>query len=67
MNGEIQEDWDFDDYERGDFEPVCDTCGGDGWVESVADESGRHGWDDDGPGTCPNCGGTGLRKDQKRF
>ena len=56
---------DFDDdydYEC-DEEPSCHTCGGEGWVESVAEESGRWGWDDDGPGKCPNCRGSGLSKD----
>ena len=50
-----------------DEEPRCSTCGGDGDVDSVAEVSGRWGWDDDGPGTCPNCGGSGLRKDQTTF
>jgi hypothetical protein len=57
-------DWSDD---MGDDEPDCMTCGGDGFVDSVAQETGRHGWDDDGPGECPNCGGTGKRKDQKWF
>jgi len=55
-----------DDFEDRD-EPHCDTCGGAGWVESVARESGRYFYDTDSPGTCPNCGGSGLRKDQKTF
>ena len=63
----------IDDYEEmfeddtTDDELECTSCGGAGWVWSVADESGRYGFDDDEPGTCPNCGGTGLRKDQKWF
>jgi hypothetical protein len=48
-------------------EPSCLTCGGEGLVDSVSETSGRRGWDDDGPGTCPNCNGSGLRKDQQVF
>lgn len=44
-------------------EPICYTCGGDGWVDSVAQTTGRYFWDDDGPGECPNCKGSGLAKD----
>ncbi len=58
-------DDDEDDYD--DDEPRCTTCGGDGFVDSVAAETGRYGWDDDGPGKCPNCKGSGLRKDQQYF
>ena len=50
-----------------DTELRCHTCGGEGWVWSVAEESGRWGWDDDGPGKCPNCRGSGLRKDCTTF
>lgn len=57
----------FDDDHFSDQEPTCMTCGGDGFVDSVAGESGRYFWDDDGPGTCPNCNGSGSRKDQKWF
>ena len=45
----------------------CRTCGGEGWVWSVAEVTGRYFWDDDGPGDCPNCGGSGLAKDCKYF
>ena len=48
-------------------EPPCLSCAGEGVVDSVAGESGRYGWDDDGPGTCPNCNGSGSRKDQQWF
>ena len=48
-------------------EPVCLNCFGEGFVDSVSETSGRRGWDDDGPGTCPNCNGSGLRKDQQWF
>jgi hypothetical protein len=48
-------------------EPKCMSCCGDGFVDNVAEESGRYGWDTDGPGTCPNCNGSGLRKDQQTF
>lgn len=48
-------------------EPSCLDCGGEGFVDSVSESSGRRGWDDDGPGTCPNCNGSGLRKDQQWF
>jgi hypothetical protein len=56
---------DEDDFGGPDL--ACLSCGGDGFVDSVAGESCRYGWDDDGPGTCPNCDGSGLRKDQKWF
>ena len=58
----------LDDYEL-DYcdEPSCMTCFGDGWVDSVVEETGRFGWDPDEPGKCPNCGGSGLRKDQTYF
>jgi DnaJ-class molecular chaperone len=62
----IDDDLDTD-YELDDHEESCSTCGGDGFVDSVAEESGRWGWDDEGPGPCPNCGGSGLRKDQVTF
>lgn len=45
--------WDDDD----EYGPRCMSCGGEGVVDSVCEESGRWGWDDDGPGTCPNCKG----------
>jgi hypothetical protein len=57
------DDWDDDD----DNGPRCMSCGGEGFVDSVCEETGRWGWDDDGPGTCPNCNGSGLRKDQTYF
>jgi hypothetical protein len=47
--------------------PACLNCFGEGFVDSVSETSGRRGWDDDGPGTCPNCNGSGLRKDQQWF
>ena len=50
-------------YEDDDREYPCHTCGGDGWVLSVAEASGRHGWDTEGVGDCPNCGGSGNRSD----
>jgi hypothetical protein len=42
--------------------PACLSCFGEGFVDSVSGTSGRRGWDDDGPGTCPICNGTGLKK-----
>lgn len=61
-------DSDMDDFDDDDgYEPPCMSCSGEGTVDSVSAESGRWGWDDDGPGTCPNCNGSGLRKDQKWF
>lgn len=56
-----------DEFDYDGYEPSCYTCCGEGVVDSVAQASGRYGWDDDGPGDCPNCGGSGLRKDQKVF
>jgi len=55
-----------DDFDE-ESEPRCRTCGGDGFVESVAAESGRHGWDDEGPGPCPNCRGSGPLKNCTTF
>jgi len=60
---DLDEDEDFDE----EFEPPCHTCGGEGWVDSVAESSGRHGWDTEEPGPCPNCRGSGLRKDCTTF
>lgn len=54
------DDDEFDD----DRELECISCLGEGWVDSVAAETGRYLWDTDGPGPCPNCGGSGFRKDQ---
>lgn len=51
-------DYDDEDYEP-DPDALCNTCGGDGFVDSVAEVTGRHGWDDEGPGDCPDCLGTG--------
>lgn len=48
-------------------EPPCHDCGGEGWVDSVVEYSGRWGWDDDAPGICPNCRGSGKRKDCTTF
>lgn len=56
-----------DDVSDPDYEPRCHTCGGEGFVENVAAETGRWGWDEDGMGTCPNCRGSGLRKDCTTF
>lgn len=72
MTGDGHEDNDdqqIDDDRDFDFEdePRCHTCCGEGWVESIAAESGRYGWDDDGPGRCPNCRGSGLAKDCSTF
>ena len=67
-NGDERDDWQFEWHEvDDDAEPSCMPCGGDGFVDSVAQESGRYGWDPDEPGTCPNCRGSGLRKDQTTF
>ena len=54
-------------YAAGGEEPRCHTCGGEGIVESVAEASGRYGWDEDDIGTCPNCNGSGLAKDCTTF
>ncbi len=54
---------DFDDNEYDYEDQSCHTCGGEGWVDSVAEATGRWGWDDPRPGTCPNCKGSGLAKD----
>jgi len=63
-----QDDDRFDDEDDfGGQEPPCLSCAGEGVVDSVAGESGRYGWDDDGPGACPNCNGSGSRKDQQWF
>ena len=50
-----------------DDEPQCHDCGGDGWVDSVVELTQRYGWDDDAPGLCPNCRGSGLLKDCTTF
>jgi hypothetical protein len=63
VDDSIDDSMDWDDAP----EPPCYTCGGDGVVDSVAECSGRWGFDDRGPGTCPNCNGSGLRKDQQTF
>lgn len=57
-----------DDYEWEEKcdDPTCSTCYGEGWVESVVDETNRWLWDRDA-GECPNCHGTGLRRDQTYF
>ncbi len=57
----------FDDEDNDPYyyelDTRCNTCGGDGFVESVAAETGRHFWDTEGPGKCPNCRGSGLARD----
>ena len=59
---------DYDEYYDRDWDEdeqlECIHCGGDGWVENVAAESGKYGWDTEGPGRCPCCGGSGKREDQ---
>lgn len=41
-------------------EPKCMSCCGDGFVDNVAEESGRHGWDSFDPNhDCPRCSGSG--------
>lgn len=62
MDDYFDDDEDFDDHE-----PHCRDCGGEGYVDNVAEISGRWGWDDDGPGFCPNCRGSGLLKDCTTF
>lgn len=57
----------FDPYYGPDPDLPCHTCGGDGYVDSVAEASGRWDWDTEQAGPCPNCGGSGLRKDCKTF
>ena len=43
---------DEDDDEWDDPDTRCMTCGGDGMVDSVVEETLRYGWDDDAPGPC---------------
>lgn len=65
-----QQEWDIDHDQDDDFEDDeerCHTCGGEGWVLSVVEETNRYGWDKDEPGECPNCGGSGLMKDCTTF
>lgn len=57
-------DDDLDDCDDGYEQLWCMTCLGEGYVESLSQETGRYLWDTDGPGKCPNCGGTWKRKDQ---
>jgi hypothetical protein len=65
---QTQDDDRFDDEDDfGGQEPACMNCMGEGVVDSVAGESGRWDWDDEGPGICPNCNGSGSRKDQQWF
>lgn len=56
-----------DEYYLDELDNCCHTCGGSGWVESLAEE--RCDWLNyaDKPATCPNCGGTGLAKDCTYF
>jgi len=58
--------FDDDDYDM-DPEAQCSTCLGYGWVESLVQETRRYFWDDDGPGECPNCRGSGLASDMWYF
>jgi len=51
------------DCDLNDEPTCCHTCGGDGFVMSLVEETGRHGWDDDAPGKCPNCNGSGKGDD----
>ena len=68
MNRPRGRPWDYDrEYDDAPDEPRCHTCGGDGWVDSLLDQSGRFGWDADEPGECPNCHGSGLLKDCTTF
>ena len=66
-----EEDYQYEDQrdeqDWGDDETRCCTCGGSGMVESMLEELQRFGWDEDKPGTCPNCGGSGFRKDCTYF
>lgn len=68
MDEEEYETYDEDYYED-DYgpEPECHTCGGSGWVESLAEERGDWLCYEDKPGDCPNCKGSGLRKDCTYF
>lgn len=54
----------LDDEDWDDPDTRCMTCCGEGWVDSVVEETLRYGWDDDSPGPCPNCRGSGKRSDQ---
>jgi hypothetical protein len=67
MSGKSDDIIDDDESDHEGEEPLCMDCGGDGYVDSVVEISHRYFWDDDGPGICPNCSGTGLRKDQMWF
>ena len=50
-------------WDDGDPEPQCMTCGGEGFV--FGDELDDPLWYDSGEAySCPNCSGSGLRKDQ---
>lgn len=48
-------------------ERECHTCAGNGWVESLAEERMDFLAYPDKPGCCPNCGGTGLKRDCRYF
>lgn len=61
------EDYEDDCFEDDEHGPSCMSCCGDGYLDNVSEVSGRWGWDDDGPGPCPNCNGSGFRKDQTWF
>lgn len=68
MSDAFEEARSADDEEDGD-EPDCMDCGGDGWVHGseIADFY-DYGWiDENKTYRCPNCGGSGLRKDQTTF
>lgn len=62
----MDEDFEDDDYDP-DPDACCTACQGDGYVESVLDVTGRWGWDEDEPGRCPYCHGTGKQKDRTVF
>lgn len=44
--------------------PLCQTCGGDGFEECETSDTAE-GCCDGLAHTCPNCGGSGLQKDQR--
>lgn len=52
------------DDERGDDEPACLICAGEGQVDGCDHLD----WDEDGYNdfiNCPSCGGSGLAKDMR--
>lgn len=64
----VEPEWSCEDDDYDPDDPGCQTCGGDGFEECEDSNSSEGCWERRCNGRlheCPNCGGSGLARDQR--